>query len=137
MRNLWCVSRRGWWKKSWVRKDVQEHTEAVQDRVRRSEVEVEPLGVEHASPGHDWTAYEPDFRTHATTAFASQGQTYEHWVLAYRYGYDLAADRRYRDRDWAATEAEARRDWEQRHHGTWEEFKEAIRYGWEKVRGRR
>jgi uncharacterized protein (TIGR02271 family) len=119
-----------------VRKDVEEHAETVQDRVRRSEVEVEPLGAEPAA-GHDWAAYERDFRTHASTVFASRGQTYEHWAPAYRYGSELAADRRYRERDWAAVETDARRDWEQRHQGTWEEFKEAIRYGWEKMRGRR
>jgi hypothetical protein len=38
----------------------------------------------------------------------------------------LAADPHYRDRDWAAIEAEGRRDWEQRHQGSWEEVKEAI-----------
>jgi uncharacterized protein (TIGR02271 family) len=120
-----------------VRKDVQEQTETVQDRVRLTEVDVEPLGAEHATPSQDVAAYEREFRTHATTAFAGRGQAYEHWAPAYRYGYELARDPRYRDRDWAAIEAEGRRDWEQRHHGTWEEFKEAIRYGWEKVRGRR
>jgi uncharacterized protein (TIGR02271 family) len=120
-----------------VSKDVQEHTETVQDRVRRTDVNVEPLGAEHATTSRDLAAYERDFRTHATTAFASRGQAYEYWAPAYRYGYELAADPRYRDRDWAAIEAEGRRDWEQHHQGSWEEFKEAIRYGWEKVRGRR
>jgi uncharacterized protein (TIGR02271 family) len=120
-----------------VRKDVQEQTETVQDRVRRTEVDVEPRGAEHATTSHDLAAYERDFRTHATTTFASRGQAYEHWAPAYRYGYERATDPRYRDRDWAAVETDARRDWEQRHQGTWEEFKEAIRYGWEKVRGRR
>lgn len=43
---------------------------------------------------------------------------------------------RYRDRDWAAVETDVRRGWEQRHQGTWEEFKGAVRYGWDKVRGR-
>jgi uncharacterized protein (TIGR02271 family) len=120
-----------------VSKDVQEHTETVQDRVRRTEVNVEPLGAEHTTNSRDLAAYERDFRTHATTAFASRGQAYEHWAPAYRYGYELASDPRYRDRDWASIETEGRRDWEQRHQGSWEEFKEAIRYGWEKIRGRR
>jgi hypothetical protein len=29
-----------------------------------------------------------------------------------------------------------RRDWESRGQGKWEDFKESIRYGWDKVRGR-
>jgi len=36
-----------------------------------------------------------------------------------------------------SVETDARREWEQGHRGTWEEFKEAIRHGWDKVRGRR
>ena len=38
--------------------------------------------------------------------------------------------------DWAALEADARRDWEARHPSTWDRFKDAIRYGWDKVRAR-
>ena len=34
-------------------------------------------------------------------------------------------------------EAEARRDWEARHQGTWDELKDAVFYGWEHVRGPR
>jgi hypothetical protein len=39
--------------------------------------------------------------------------------------------------DGTTTEADARRGWEQRHRGTWEERKDAIGYAWDKVRGRR
>jgi hypothetical protein len=120
-----------------VSKDVEEHTEKVRDTVRRTEVEVEPLGAEHGATSRDFSAYESDFRTHATSALASRGQAYDHWAPAYRYGYELAHNPRYRDRDWSAIEAEARRDWEGRRTGPWEEFKEAIRYAVDKVRGRR
>jgi uncharacterized protein (TIGR02271 family) len=120
-----------------VSKDVEEHTETVRDTVRRTEVEVEPVGTESARSAENFAAYEDDFRTHATSAFAHRGQMYEHWAPAYRYGYALASDPRYTGRDWAALEADARRDWEQRHRGTWEEMKDAIRYAWDKVRGRR
>jgi hypothetical protein len=119
-----------------VRKEVEQHTETVRDTVRQTNVEVEPIGREH-SDVRNYKEYEHDFRTHATTTFASRGQTYEHWAPAYRYGYDLAADTRYRNRDWPTIEADARRDWEQRHKGTWEEMKDAIRYAWDKIRGRR
>jgi uncharacterized protein (TIGR02271 family) len=120
-----------------VSKDVQEHTETVQDRARRTEVDVEPRGAEHATTSDDLAAYEREFRTHASTAFASRGQAYEHWAPGYRYGYALAIDPQYRGRDWAAVETDARQQWEEHHRGTWDEMKEAIRYGWDKVRGRR
>jgi uncharacterized protein (TIGR02271 family) len=119
-----------------VSKDVEEHTETVRDTVRRTEVEVEPVGAEATREARGFETYETDFRQHYTTAASSRGQAYEHWAPAYRYGYTLAGDPRYRSRDWPAIEAEARRDWEQQHRGTWEEMKDAIRYAWDKVRGR-
>ena len=119
-----------------VSKDVEEHTDTVRDTVRRTEVEVEPVGAEATREARGFETYETDFRQHYTTAASSRGQAYEHWAPAYRYGYTLAGDPRYRGRDWPAIEAEARRDWEQQHRGTWEEMKDAIRYAWDKVRGR-
>jgi uncharacterized protein (TIGR02271 family) len=119
-----------------VSKEVQEQTETVRDTVRRTEVEVEPIGAGAAGEARGFATFEPDFRQHYTTAAGSRGQAYEHWAPAYRYGYTLAGDPRYRGRDWPAVEAEARRDWEQQHRGTWEEMKDAIRYAWDTVRGR-
>jgi uncharacterized protein (TIGR02271 family) len=120
-----------------INKDVAERTETVRDTVRRTEVEVEPVGAAAAGEARGFATYETDFRRHYTTAAGSRGQAYEHWAPAYRYGYTLAGDPRYRGRDWPAVEAEARRDWEQQHRGTWEEMKDAIRYAWDIVRGRR
>ena len=120
-----------------VSKDVAEHTETVRDTVRRTEVEVEPIGTEQARGGGDFAGYEQDFRSHYSTAFAGRGSPYEHWAPAYRYGYDLATDPRYRGQDWTAIETDARRQWETRHQGAWEEFKDAVRYAWDRIRGRR
>jgi hypothetical protein len=120
-----------------VEKDVQEHTETVRDTVRRTDVDVEPLGKESTPRARDFSAYEREFRSHFETAFAPRGAPYDRWAPAYRYGYDLATDPRYRAREWAALEPDARREWEQDHRGTWEEFKEAIRHAWDNVRGRR
>jgi len=122
-----------------VHKDAQEQTETVHDRVRRTEVEVEPVGAEDTREARGFETYETDFRHHYTTTVASgsQGQAYERWAPAYRYGYNLASDRQYAGRDWAALEPEAQRRWEAQQKGTWEEFKDTIRYAWEKVRGRR
>jgi uncharacterized protein (TIGR02271 family) len=120
-----------------VSKDVEERTETVRDRVRRTEVEAEPVGAEHAREARSFDAYDADFRSHYTTSLASRGHPYERWSPGYRYGYELAGDRRYAGRDWTAIEPEARRDWEARHQGPWDEFKDTIRYAWDKVRGRR
>ncbi len=120
-----------------VSKDVEERVETVRDTVRRTEVEVEQVGPESTQGTGGFEAYGADFRHHYQTTFASRGQAYEHWAPAYRYGYDLAADPRSRGRDWEAIEAEARRQWEEGHAGTWEEVKDAVRYAWDKIRGQR
>jgi len=120
-----------------VSKDVEERTETVRDAARRTEVEVESIGAERTGDYRGFDAYETDFRSHYNTALASRGHAYDRWAPGYRYGYELASDRRYAGKEWAAIEPEARREWEGRHQGTWEEFKDTVRYAWDKVRGRR
>ena len=120
-----------------VGKEVEEQTETVRDTVRRTEVEVEPVGGASARDVGGLEGYEADFRQHYTTSLASRGHPYERWAPGYRYGYELARDPRYAGREWTAVEAEARRDWEARHQGPWDEVKDAIRYAWDTVRGHR
>jgi hypothetical protein len=80
--------------------------------------------------------YDSDFRTHYQTYSATSGYTYEQYAPVYRYGYGLATDPKYRDRDWSAIEPEARSRWEERNPGTWDQFKDSVRYAWDKVRGK-
>ena len=124
-----------------VQKEVTEHTETVRGTARHTDVDVqrEPetaTATRHVTTPHDFATYDPTFREHYTTAFAKSGAAYAVYEPAYRYGYELGTHERYRGRDWAALEADARREWEVRHPSTWERFKDAIRYGWEKVHAR-
>jgi len=124
-----------------VQKEVTERTETVRGTARHTEVDVqrEPetsTQTRHVTVTQDFATYDPLFRKHYTTAFASGGATYTAYEPAYRYGYELGTNARYRGRDWTALEADARRDWEARHPSTWERFKDAIRYGWDKIRAR-
>jgi hypothetical protein len=70
---------------------------------------------EHFRAGHDtagdWTEFEP----------------------AYRYGWGLGRDARYRGQDWQAVESHAQRDWESREPGAWERVRSAVRRGWERT----
>jgi len=121
-----------------IHKEATDHVETIRDTVRRTDVEVEQEQAHQESSFRSFDTYDADFRQHFNTTFAQQqGTTYDAYMPAYRYGYTLATDKRYSNRDWAALESEARRDWEQRQPGTWERFKAAIRHGWDKVRGRR
>ena len=124
-----------------VQKEVTEHTETVRGTERHTEVDVqrEPetaTTTRRVTAPQDFATYDPTFREHYTTAFANSGAAYAAYEPAYRYGYELGTNERYRGRDWAALEAEARRDWEARHPSTWERFKDAVRYGWNSVRTR-
>ena len=124
-----------------VQKEATERTETVRGTERHTDVDVqrEPetaTATRHVTPPHDFATYAPTFREHYTTAFAKSGTAYAAYEPAYRYGYELGTNERYRGRDWAALEAEARREWEARHPSTWERFKDAVRYGWNSVRTR-
>ena len=80
---------------------------------------------------------EADYRMHFESVPGRAPVTYEESAVAYRFGYDLEGSQRQRSVDWQGLEPEARRRWEERRPGTWDRFKEFIRYGWERARGRR
>jgi hypothetical protein len=84
----------------------------------------------------DYNVYNSDFRNHYNQYWGTSGRTYTDYEPAYRYGYDLAMDRRYANYGWMELEPEARRRWESeyRHRGAWEDFKDSVRYAWERVK---
>jgi uncharacterized protein (TIGR02271 family) len=112
-----------------VRKDSHDRTETVRDTARRTEVDVEPIS------GGDFSTHRTTFRNHYQTHYASSGLTYDQYEPAYRYGYDLGTEGQYAGRDWSAIEPEARRHWSQQHRDSpWENFKDAVRHGWERTK---
>jgi len=125
-----------------VQKEETERTETVRGTERHTEVEVQrapedATTARRAAAPQGFEAYDATFREHYTTAFATSGAAYTAYEPAYRYGYELGTNERYRGHDWVALEGDARRDWEARHPGTWTRFHDAIRHAWEAVRGRR
>jgi uncharacterized protein (TIGR02271 family) len=123
-----------------VHKEVTERTETVRGTERHTDVDVqrepETATATRRVTTQDFATYNDDFRQHCVTAVGNRGSAYTEYEPAYRYGYELGTNERYQGRDWVALEADARRDWEARHPNTWERFKDAIRYGWDKVRAR-
>jgi hypothetical protein len=79
--------------------------------------------------------YADNYRTHYSSAFAESGHPYDYYVPAYRYGYMLSTDPRYRDYHWDQLEPEIRRNWEDYNKGTWDDVKDAIRHAWYTIRG--
>jgi len=113
-----------------VGKETTERTEQVRDKVRHTEVEVEQLGQ---SGG-----YADDFRKDYESRYATSGVPYETYQPAYEYGYRTASDARYRGRDWSDVEDDLKTDYARNQPGSsWDRMKGAVRYGWEKVTGKR
>ena len=74
-----------------VGKDVSERTETVRDTVRHTEV-----SVEQARGAADGTFDDSDFRSDFQTRYAASGVSYDTYLPAYRCGYEMASDARYR-----------------------------------------
>ena len=116
-----------------VDKDVEERTETVREKVRRTEVDVDETGGRTTS-GRAYTDYDDDFRTHHKSAFG--GKDYATYEPAYQYGYESANDTRYRDRSFKEVETDLRGDYEKRHgKGTFDKVKDAVSHAFN--RGRR
>jgi len=119
-----------------INKTVEENTATVRDTVRKTEVDVAPMAGRRATNVSGYDSYDAGFRKNWQSNYANSGMTYERYQPAYRYGYSLANDQRYRGRNWNEIESDVRRDWESQNQGPWENFKDSIRYSWDQVRGK-
>ncbi len=118
-----------------VGKDVSYREETVGGEVRATRVEVERTGGSGAASSVTWVDVEPAFREHYGTAYASAGNDYGYYEPAYRYGYEMATDSKFRDRDYNTAEADLRKGYVDRHdEGLWDETKDAVRHAYNSVR---
>ncbi len=92
---------------------------------------------ENAVPAlaQDYARYDTTFQRHFGTTPYSKTATYADYQPAYRYGYELARNPRYQGRTWNDLEPEAHRNWETNHEGTWDKFKDEIKYAWDDITG--
>ncbi|RVU42501.1 hypothetical protein EA187_16620 [Lujinxingia sediminis] len=84
---------------------------------------------------NDVSRFDSSFREHYQRNFADSRYAYEDFVLAYRYGVALAEEPRYKDHTWDQVEPMAHQSWETRETGPWPLFRDAIRFGWNRIRG--
>ncbi|WP_300752031.1 hypothetical protein [Janthinobacterium sp.] len=74
------------------------------------------------------------YRRHWDLTYVDTGARFEDYDPAYRYGHSMAGSDSYRGRPWDEVEPELRSTWEHTYpQSTWENFKAAIRHGWERV----
>jgi uncharacterized protein (TIGR02271 family) len=122
-----------------VGKETSERKEKIRDQVRKTDVKVERLGGESGLTDLENTDLDDtDFRQHFESRYAPSGARYETYEPAYRYGYRMANEERYRGKSWGDVETDLESDFRREHPGsTWEDMKGAVREGWEKITGRR
>ena len=136
-----------------VGKTATEHTEQVNDSVRRTVVDVQDNGksstagttgsmmgttADNMAATNTSADYDDDFRSDWKTRYGTMGGSYDDYAPAYRYGSTLGSDNRYKGRSWDEIETSARSDWQTRYpNSSWENFKAAVRHGWERVSGQR
>jgi hypothetical protein len=110
----------------------------VRDTVRRTEVDVQPIqGDQTAGEAGSQTALifdpgtEEAFRRDYEANCKSSGQPYDYYASAYRFGYAMASDQRYRDRRFEDVESDLRREYgRQNPNSAWDRYKNSVRYGW-------
>jgi len=111
-----------------VGKETTTRTENIRDTVRHTEVDVEKLNTENTA----------DFRRDWEARYGKSGGPYEEYSPAYEYGYRSASDPRYKNRSWSDVEQNLRTDYMRANpNSSWDRAKGAVRYGWEKVTGKR
>jgi hypothetical protein len=110
-----------------VGKETSERTETIRDKVRHSEVRVDPIagsarGAETETP-----------RQPAAEAAVEPGAG-----PAYAYGSRIAGEPRFSGRAWKEAENDIRVDYMRNNPmSRWDEAKADIRRGWDKVKGQR
>lgn len=102
-----------------VHKRVTERDEIVNDKIRATEVSVDPL------IGFDRGDYERHFSS------LNVGGSFDDYLPAYELGHKLRASGA---RSWEELENDAQKHWEDSHPGTWQRFKDTVRYAWARAR---
>jgi hypothetical protein len=91
-----------------------------------------------ASDVSDWSTYQADCRLDYDNKYARTGTQWSTMEPAYQFGHRMAGDPRYRGRSWSEVESDVQTAYlREKPNGTWESVKDAVRYGWERVSGRR
>ncbi len=119
-----------------IRKEGSDRTETVKDKVRRTDVDVEKTAGKAKSGPVEWEKVAPKFEKDFHTRYGKTGSSFEQYTPAYRFGYTLGADPDYQG-EWDEVEPEARKHWEEKNKGTWQDYQEAVHHAWEILRNKR
>lgn len=85
----------------------------------------------HKDASDRFTNHESSFKAHYQSHYATSGYDFNHYRLAYQYGFDLARDPDNRKMGWSSLEPQALQNWNEKVMGVWSQHRQAVRYGWE------
>jgi hypothetical protein len=101
--------------------------------------------TERASTPHAWDEVAPTYRDAWERQYGMSGRRWHDEEAGYHFGYAMAHDPRFRDRDWSEAEDELRTeydDWATRHgymsnyDDAWSHVRDSARGTWESLRQR-
>lgn len=78
--------------------------------------------------------YRASFEQHYEQNYGRAGKPFTEYEPAYHFGYILATDEQYGDRDWNAIEPEVEERWERTFETEWRDFRDAVHHAWDEVR---
>ena len=117
-----------------ISKEATERTEQITDTVRRTDVQVEPIATGITTHAGSFDSVADSFRTHYSSNFNDSGYSFDDYSHAYRYGYEMSGSDNLRGREWSSLEGDVRSTWETKNKGTWDRFKDAVKFGYEQGR---
>lgn len=115
-----------------VGKETEEHIEKVEETARAKHVSVEDLT---SGDSGRFEQFESDFERDYNERFAESGEDFDKYSVGYRYGMALAEHEDYRDMRWEEVEPKARDSWNASDEGHWNDYADAVRFGWFRIRG--
>lgn len=118
-----------------VGKEATERVETIHETARRTNVEVEKGGEirQHGMGATGLAGEDEEFRRHYQATYGGKGD-FDSYRSAYHYADEDSEARRFQGRDFSEIEEDLHQSWDKSHPGTWAQFKDAIRYGWNKKR---
>jgi stress response protein YsnF len=112
-----------------VGSEASERVETIHETARQTDVEVEKVDEPRRGMGATGlNAEDEEYRRHFMNTYG--GKDFESYRAAYHYADEDSDARRFQDRDFSEIEEDIHRSWDRNHPGTWTQFKDAIRYGW-------
>lgn len=117
-----------------VGKESRDRTETINETARQTRVDIDRGAEQHPMAATGLNAEDEDFRRHYQSMYGGKGD-FEAYRSAYHYADEDTEAARFSGRDWSEVEEDLHRSWDRSHPvGSWNDFKEAIRYGWSKKR---